>query len=45
MTEPKHIPLSARAKEWVDWLAEQVPHPVKAALEAYDDAHEIEESD
>lgn len=47
MTEPKHIPLSAHVQSWVDWLAEQVPHPIRAVLEAADDAHDVidEETD
>lgn len=38
MTEPKRIPLSAHVQSWVDWVAEQVPHPIRAVLEAADDA-------
>ena len=41
MTEPKHIPLPKRLREYAAAKAEEI----RAALEAADDAHEIEEED
>lgn len=37
----KHIPLTDTDRAWVDWLFDHLPHPVRKALEAYDDAHVI----
>ena len=45
MTEPEHIPLSAHDRSWVDWLYDSLPHPIRKALEAYEAAHDVEESD
>lgn len=39
MTEPEPIPVRESDRPWVAWIYEQVPHPIRKALEAYDDAH------
>lgn len=31
--------------EAVGWVLDLVPHPIQAAMKAYDDAHEIEDED
>jgi hypothetical protein len=45
MTEPKHIPLTENTRKWIDWLFDTLPHPVRKALEAYDEAHDVEDED
>lgn len=41
MTEPKHIPLPKRLREYAAAKAEEI----RAALEAADDAHDFEEDE
>lgn len=45
MTESKPIPLTQTDRAWVDWLYDHLPHPIRAALGAVDDAQTFEDEE